>query len=144
MCKLGPSAKESPIFSTTKVWAHTLSIPREILLVDGRLRQKPIYELTILRNSTPLFDGEISGEKHFELTSDSYCLELDVDFAIDPQVFALDINGAFKIQYRSTEKTITISRKNWSTHEIEERVRGLATLCVICGSISMARRLNYL
>ncbi|WP_223068920.1 glycoside hydrolase family 32 protein [Paenibacillus caui] len=43
-------------------WAHCLSLPRELRLLDGKLRQLPVQELRALRGQESFAEGELNAE----------------------------------------------------------------------------------
>ena len=47
-------------------WAHCLTLPRELQVIDGRLYQKPAAELENIRKNQRSAASEISGEKTFD------------------------------------------------------------------------------
>ncbi|WP_071461569.1 glycoside hydrolase family 32 protein [Bacillus massilinigeriensis] len=104
-----PSDKES--------WAHCLSVPRELRIVNGKLIQKPVQELKLLRQTSksrrmilPEAGGEIRNQ------SDQY--ELEVEFKeIEGNKFGIELfaseNEGLMLEFNRGQQTVSLNRENF-------------------------------
>lgn len=104
-----PSVKEG--------WAHILSLPRELKVIDDKLYQYPVSELKKLRGikrnldysqNTPIDLGSVANEIKFELLSEEKDLEID-------------FYGDIRLKWDSNSRLLSISRTNWFSQVRETR-----------------------
>ncbi|WP_413985699.1 glycoside hydrolase family 32 protein [Paenibacillus polymyxa] len=105
-------------------WIHALTLPREIVLSNGVLYQKPLPELQLLR-----LDGVHSKEnihKNGVWMLPSLQVECIVHFSKLTENFKMIVRNAVEIDYDSEENSITVWRTNWLTNQREYRKATLA------------------
>lgn len=73
-------------------WAHCLTIPRELMQVNGALLQTPIKELETLRSSAECFDTLVTGIHKLPQTGSCYELELDIE-AVSADRFGIQLRS---------------------------------------------------
>jgi beta-fructofuranosidase len=90
-------------------WAHALTLPRVLTIEDGSLKQRPVTEMTTLRQDTFL---DASGTSISVATPERYELELKTD-GLD---FSLDLlqvgDESLVIRYDASAGELTIDRTN--------------------------------
>lgn len=100
--------------SDQEEWAHCLSIPRELRIVNGKLIQKPAQELTQLRENTNFGDLKIVKDKrNIENSLNQY--ELEIDFTdIDADKFGLELfvseTEGLKLEFDRNSQTASLDR----------------------------------
>ncbi|SPY21938.1 beta-fructofuranosidase (levanase/invertase) [Paenibacillus polymyxa] len=105
-------------------WIHALTLPREIVLSNGVLYQKPLPELQLLR-----LDGVHSKEnihKNGVWMLPSLQVECLVHFSKLTENFKMIVRNAVEIDYDSEENSLTVWRTNWLTNQREYRKATLA------------------
>lgn len=94
-------------------WLHTLTCPRELTLVAGKIIQKPARELQQLRRDEQIWQGIAD-----------YCLPLDITHAeteiVTEHPFIADFGGDMTLSFDG--EWLRLSRKNRRTGEPEYRV----------------------
>ncbi|QQN37622.1 sucrose-6-phosphate hydrolase (plasmid) [Rahnella aceris] len=94
-------------------WLHTLTCPRELTLVAGKIIQKPARELQQLRRDEQTWQGIADN-----------CLPLDITHAeteiVTEHPFIADFGGDMTLSFDGEE--LRLSRKNRRTGEPEHRV----------------------
>ncbi|WP_112197151.1 sucrose-6-phosphate hydrolase [Rahnella sp. NRRL B-41462] len=94
-------------------WLHTLTCPRELTLVAGKIIQKPVRELQQLRRDEQTWQGIAD-----------YCLPLDITHAeteiVTEHPFIADFGGDMTLSFDG--EWLRLSRKNRRTGEPEHRV----------------------
>ncbi|MFD3228880.1 sucrose-6-phosphate hydrolase [Rahnella aceris] len=94
-------------------WLHTLTCPRELTLVAGKIIQKPARELQQLRRDEQTWQGIAD-----------YCLPLDITHAeteiVTEHPFIADFGGDMTLSFDG--EWLRLSRKNRRTGEPEHRV----------------------
>ncbi|ANC78703.1 glycosyl hydrolase family 32 [Fictibacillus phosphorivorans] len=98
-------------------WAHCLSIPRELEVVDGKLRQKPAEELKQLRVRSESSEMEIvEGAVEIQNASDQYELELELNdleanqFGVE--LFASETEGLV-LAFDREKQTVSVNREKF-------------------------------
>lgn len=98
-------------------WAHCLSIPRELEVVDGKLRQKPAEELKQLRVRSESSEMEIvEGAVEIQNASDQYELELELNdleanqFGVE--LFASETEGLV-VAFDREKQTVSVNREKF-------------------------------
>ncbi|XXM71450.1 glycoside hydrolase family 32 protein [Lysinibacillus sphaericus] len=99
-------------------WAHCLTIPRELDIVDGILIQKPARELEKLRGEPA--EGEFSldqGSTEIGAGSDQYELELSLE-SRESEIFGLRLFSSeaegLVLEFNRSEQTVTLNRENFA------------------------------
>ncbi|MEK4730945.1 glycoside hydrolase family 32 protein [Paenibacillus sp. SEL3] len=100
-------------------WIHALTLPREVVLMNGVLYQKPLPELQLLRLDGMHYKGEIQSSSEWVLPSTQ--AELIVDFSLLTENFKMIIRDAVQIDYDQEQNSLTVWRTNWLTGEREYR-----------------------
>ncbi|MBY7736894.1 glycoside hydrolase family 32 protein [Paenibacillus polymyxa] len=109
-------------------WIHALTLPREIVLSNGVLYQKPLPELQLLR-----MDGVHSKEnihKNRVWLLPSLQVECNVHFSKLTENFKMIVRNAVEIDYDSEENSLTVWRTNWLTNQREYRKATLVSRLV--------------
>ncbi|WP_137790847.1 sucrose-6-phosphate hydrolase [Bacillus sp. E(2018)] len=103
--------------SDKEKWAHCLSVPRELEVVDGKLRQKPADELKQLRVRSESSEMEIvEGAVEIQNASDQYELELDFNdieanqFGVE--LFASETEGLV-LAFDREKQTVSVNREKF-------------------------------
>ncbi|UUI03723.1 sucrose-6-phosphate hydrolase [Oceanobacillus jeddahense] len=96
-------------------WLHGLTIPRELVVFDKTLYQKPVDELALLRANKKDFMIN-NEEKHLNFTSKS--IELLVENR-DCSNLKIKLFHTVIFTYDSVSKSITIKRQNWLTNQYD-------------------------
>lgn len=100
-------------------WIHALTLPREVVLMNGVLYQKPLPELQLLRLDGMHYKGEIQSSSEWVLPSTQ--AELIVDFSLLTENFKMIIRDAVQIDYDQEQNSLIVWRTNWLTGEREYR-----------------------
>lgn len=124
--------EEDEAFHPTKAygWVHAMTLPRELSVKEGRLYQRPVAELSTLReNQVTREDITIANER---LKVDSgngkaFELMLDVQSFVGTS-FILDLDGNTSLAFDKIEKTLTIFRKSIKTNQQESRTISLTNV----------------
>lgn len=98
-------------------WIHALTLPREIVLIDGVLYQKPLRELQLLRLDGT--QGDI--HKNGEWPLPSLQAEVFVRFSKLTENFRIVVRNAVHIDYDCEQNCLTVWRTNWLTNGREYR-----------------------
>jgi beta-fructofuranosidase len=104
--------------SDKEEWAHCLTIPRELDIVDGKLVQKPAQELKKLRLDPDT--GELNLDKESKkLGSGSAQYELDLSLdSIEAEIFGLELFSSEKeglvLEFNRSQQTVTLNRENFA------------------------------
>ncbi len=106
-----PSIKENN-------WAHVLSIPREITIAAGQLKQRPVVELQSLRLDKIFLKTTITEPLNLE----QYANEIGIDLNSSVRTnFSMNLYQEIQIDWQENEKLLTVSRTNWITKKREYR-----------------------
>lgn len=97
-------------------WLHSLTIPREIHVMDGELCQRPAEELKALRKQGQNF--LCCGET--VLDPGSSCIEVYAK-ELTGKSISFDIGGVLKINYETASKMLCVLRKRWAGEGYDER-----------------------
>jgi beta-fructofuranosidase len=100
-------------------WIHALTLPREIVLINGVLYQKPLPELQLLRLDGMNYKEKIQKTGVWLLPS--LQVEFIVHFSMLTENFKMIIRDAVQIDYDSEENSLTVWRTNWLTNQREYR-----------------------
>ena len=99
---------EEEDFPTIKnEWIHCLTLPRELKIIDGKLKQYPIEELKKLRGEKVEFIGIVAEEKE---VGKGETFEMKVKFS--------QINSNFGIKLRANESNETIVKYDFETKKL--------------------------
>lgn len=146
---LGNSKCEYP--SDINQWAHMLSIPREVHIVDDRLYQLPLPELATLRTVQHLVRDEM------ELVQQGYEIELDgkepftlfieneagehISFSMTDEAFILD-RTAMSHMYNEQYGTVRYAKRELKQHSNIRIFLDTSSIEIFCedGRISMTAR----
>jgi len=98
-------------------WAHCLTVPRELILEDNVLKQKPVRELETLRNDHKNIQGMLD-DNLVEMENDSNSYELNLEFtAIQSSEIQLTLfkseGEAFIICFDLKKNVVSIDRQNF-------------------------------
>lgn len=98
-------------------WVHTLTLPREMVMREGTLRQQPIPELQALRSDE--FQHKVHGGGQWNLPSLSS--EILIRFTEPSEDFCIVIRKTVRIEFEHEHRRVTVWRTNWLTGEKENR-----------------------
>ncbi|WP_068498515.1 glycoside hydrolase family 32 protein [Paenibacillus kribbensis] len=99
-------------------WIHALTLPREIVLINGVLYQKPLPELQLLRLDGAHYKGNIQSGGWL---LPSLQVEFIVHFSMLTESFKMIIREAVQIDYDWEQNSLTVWRTNWLTNQREYR-----------------------
>ncbi|GJM69455.1 hypothetical protein HMSSN036_16710 [Paenibacillus macerans] len=116
MCAMDEQS-EKAVPTVQEGWIHALTLPREIVLADGRLYQKPIRELQGLRQDG--VRGNIGNNGVWQLPA--LQAELIINFSKLSENFRMTIRDAVQIDYDREHNSLTVWRTNWATKQREYR-----------------------
>ena len=85
-------------------WEGSMTLPRELRIVDGKLVQTPIADITALREKELSADGNLAAACELEVTPAG-----DGDFDLNLFTKA-DGTGGFRFHYDAAKKTATVDR----------------------------------
>lgn len=120
-------AEQEQIFAKQQPNIHCLTMPRELFVKNGSLCQCPVKEMyEMVGTKVEVFEDE-EGRKRAYPSSRAFLLKI-CGIAHKKQLLIDLHNEEAKIEYRPLEKTVTFSRKNWVTGEMEFRHCFLETL----------------
>lgn len=108
--------KESAMPTQGEQWLHCLTVPRELFVRNGHLCQRPVIELTQLRQEGVNFELESGFTKALPQTGGE--LILDIDQAAD---FSVAIGKTMTFHYSQANQELTLERLDWLTEAIETR-----------------------
>ena len=99
---------EEEDFPTVKnEWIHCLTLPRELKMINGQLKQYPIEELKKLRGEKEIFSGDVVGEKEI-LKGETFEIKVKIS----------EINSSFGIKLRANESNETIVKYDFETKKL--------------------------
>lgn len=98
-------------------WLHALTLPREIVLRNGRLYQIPLSELQGLRQQG--VQAEVQEHGSWQLPS--LQAEIIISFSELKESFRAVLRGSVEISYDFEENILTVWRTSWLTSEREYR-----------------------
>lgn len=103
------SAEEKPF----QGWLHSLTIPRELFVQNGKLHQQPVKELESIRRH----ERVIEAEGHTFINQETWSAELLAE-QISDQKFSFNFGNVLKISFANN--SMVIQRKHWSSEEYDE------------------------
>lgn len=110
--------------SDKNMWAHCLTIPRELVLENNILKQKPVKDLKALRKNTEEFDGTLNNNSFtIENTSKAYELEVKLSNLNSDKLYLKLFKSEteeFSIILDSTKNVVTIDRENFKNSFAEK------------------------
>lgn len=103
--------------SDQESWAHCLTIPRELEIVNGKLLQKPANELKQLRVHTDFGDLLLMKDNR-EIENSSNQFELEIDFTdIDADKFGLELfvseAEGLILEFDRSKQTVSLDREKF-------------------------------
>ncbi|WP_079505095.1 glycoside hydrolase family 32 protein [Mesobacillus jeotgali] len=103
--------------SDNEQWAHCLSIPRELDIVNGKLVQKPAQELKQLRKNAKAGDVVLETAGSVEIgIGEQYELELDFT-GMEADKFGLELFASEKeglvLEFNRSGKTVSVNREKF-------------------------------
>ncbi|WP_124067717.1 sucrose-6-phosphate hydrolase [Clostridium sp. E02] len=114
---LGVPEVEYP--TDTYDWAHCMTVPRELTVTDGRIRQNPVRELELLRKDSVVRRITIENQTVKDLQLSGTCYEMLIEIhSLNAESFELQIRKSKK------EKTILIYNKKDRCFRINRRDSG--------------------
>lgn len=107
-----------------KNWIHALTIPRELKLVNNKIYQLPLAELTSLRADETIYPSiELEGGKMKQFPEvNGEALELLLEFNESVAgIFEINLKNNVKLTYDSTNRLFSLERKNFKDGKKEIR-----------------------
>lgn len=103
--------------SDLEAWAHCLSLPRELKIVNNKLRQIPAQALTRLRKSAQTEKMVIeTGNQSIVNAQNQYELELFFN-SIEANVFGVELftseNEGMKLEFDRNKQIVSLNRENF-------------------------------
>ena len=100
-------------------WVHAMTLPRELVLVDEKLYQRPVAELDEQRVDEVLYENEVVASEMKQLEGvNGDQLELVVDVINnDAERFEIALRDEARIIYDVREERLTLERKSFSDNE---------------------------
>ena len=96
-------------------WANLLTLPREVMIEDGKLMQRPCKQLDTLKDDVVFdaVDGVVQKDTLFRKMPDSCKIHLEnpSNSDIELDLFATDLHKGFSISYKQRNGKFEISRK---------------------------------
>ncbi|MBN8193500.1 sucrose-6-phosphate hydrolase [Bacillus sp. NTK074B] len=123
-------------------WLHTMTIPRELKLVEGKVRQVPLKEMQDLRVGTVIeHKVELYQETRELIGVKGKALELEMtDLSITEGWFDITIGGGIRLVFSAGERIVTLERKSYVNGVVEKRqcsVKNLHSLRVFVDTSSI-------
>ncbi len=111
-------------------WLHALTIPRELVLRDGKVYQMPVKELNKLRkNNTSISDLVIDNDTGMHAEIKGECLELKLDsIQLSGVQFQINIRNEAIFIYDQGKREASLQRRNVRTNLMETRTCRLESL----------------
>ena len=118
-----PEGKEGLIPTIQDGWIHALTIPREVLVQNGKYLQKPARELWNLTTDVQKIQWNAT---RFEsvLSSPAQVWTVNWKEAVQDKL-AIQLRNEIFIQYDAESQVLFVSRTDWETGEKETRDRTL-------------------
>ena len=118
-----PEGKEGLIPTIQDGWIHTLTIPREVSVQNGKYLQKPARELWNLTTDVQKIQWNAT---RFESVFSSPAQVWTVNWkeAVQDKL-AIQLRNEISIQYDAESQVLSVSRTDWETGEKETRERTL-------------------
>lgn len=103
-------------------WVHALTLPRELVFQNDKLYQKPVSELTMLRDELHSFpEFELEGV-HIALPGvEGIIMELNIDQLQVDEKFEIQFRHAAIIQIHPTLNKVSLGRKKFNSTNYEYR-----------------------
>ena len=118
-----PEGKEGLIPTIQDGWIHTLTIPREVSVQNGKYLQKPARELWNLTTDVQKIQWNAT---RFESVFSSPAQVWTVNWkeAVQDKL-TIQLRNEISIQYDAESQVLSVSRTDWETGEKETRERTL-------------------
>ncbi|MDE6195391.1 MAG: GH32 C-terminal domain-containing protein, partial [Erysipelotrichaceae bacterium] len=84
-------------------WQHALTIPRELVVKDGKLLQKPIQEMETLRKSKMVYEGS----QAIHIPMENNVFEMEISYKQDDS-FQMQLHSDVTLTYSSDTHTFTL------------------------------------
>lgn len=117
-----PPEMEEAMPTVQDGWIHALTIPRELTYENGKVYQKPIQELQLLRQKERVYEAV---EKQV-LSLDSLQQEWLMNWEQTPEDVTLVLSEEVKWTYSKQTNELAIERTNWHSGQREKRSRQLS------------------
>lgn len=111
-------AVEAAVPTRKDGWLHALTFPREIIMEEGRLKQRPVKEIAQMRKPVSIASQASTTQT---IVLPSLQSELQIQWKEAAEEMKLEIRKAVQIAYSSADQRLIVSRTNWLSKEIEER-----------------------
>lgn len=117
---------EEEAFAKLQDSIHCLTIPREILIKNGRLYQKPIEELYRLLAEKIEIEKQSDGQ--FDIVNDRHSMYLKLKDIASGQDIDWTVKDEIKINYSYKKKEFALYRLNWLTNNWDKKSCDLESL----------------
>lgn len=102
--------------SDREMWAHCLSIPRELRISNGKLIQKPADDLKVLQEKTVAGNFVVDGAEEIENPSVQYELELSLH-GLEADSFGLELFSSGEeglvLEFNRSKQTVSLNREKF-------------------------------
>lgn len=105
-------------------WVHTMTLPRELILIDEKLYQRPPEELIRLRKNEVVHEHlvlEATNRSHKEVNGDVLELLIQIHSMAVDSLLEIAIRDDVRIIYQADNNILTLERKSISNHLTEAR-----------------------
>ncbi|MGG1630141.1 glycoside hydrolase family 32 protein [Rossellomorea sp. NRS-1567] len=104
-------------------WLHTMTLPRELKLVNGKVIQVPLEELRNLRAGEAIEHKVVLDKESRELNGvNGKAFELEIgDLSLSEGWFDLSIGDGGRLVYSAGEQLVTLERKSYVNGVVEKR-----------------------
>ncbi|WP_078553729.1 glycoside hydrolase family 32 protein [Bacillus alkalicellulosilyticus] len=111
-------------------WIHSMTLPRELHLVDGKIIQQPVEELKMMRKNEVKYMSVVFDKREMELKDiHGESVELELTIKDNPfQTFAVSFRNNVTFKYDRHSQIATLERVSFVTGDIEKRQCSLITL----------------
>ncbi|WP_134699409.1 sucrose-6-phosphate hydrolase [Ammoniphilus sp. YIM 78166] len=118
-----PDQQEDQQPTISHKWVHTMTIPRELTLIDGKLYQQPIKELEQLRQNQVSYEQVSINNGVLELDQvRGKSIELGIqDLSYGDRSIEISLRGEIRFIYDPQEKQATLERKSYVNGLTEAR-----------------------
>ncbi|MGM0854505.1 MAG: glycoside hydrolase family 32 protein [Bacillota bacterium] len=118
-----PDQNEQDHLTIEHKWLHTMTLPREMKLVNDKVRQVPLEELRDLRAGEAIeHEVELDKESRELNGVNGKAFELEIgDLSLSEGWFDLSIGDGVRLVYSTGEQVVTLERKSYVNGVVENR-----------------------
>lgn len=121
---------ESAYPTDDNMWAHCLTLPRELKLIDGKLIQSPVYELGFLRENKQEIKETVTGKQIVPgFNGDIYELSINIK-AQDAKTFGVELlhfkEEGLSLRFDKEKSIISLDRSKFA-HQVKSDYGSIRT-----------------